>query len=100
MDINRQKGTWSTGRYSVTAVVVVHVVLGTSSSGLFAVLRWSEGFALTGYDIPGCMEDGARMLWENSSVAVVVVAVAHPGWGGGQEFGFSPEIKSCARRGA
>ena len=36
----------------------------------------SEGFALTGYDIPGCMEDGAWMLWENSSV---VVAVAHPG---------------------
>ena len=61
----------------------------------------SEGFALTGYDIPGCVEDGAWMLWENSSVAVVVVvAVAHLGLGGGQEFGFSPEIKSCARRGA
>ena len=45
----------------------------------------SEGFALTGYDIPGCVEDGAWMLWENSSVvvAVVVVAVAHPGFGGG-----------------
>ena len=41
----------------------------------------SEGFALTGYDIPGCVEDGAWMLWENSSVVVVaaVVAVAHPG---------------------
>ena len=43
----------------------------------------SEGFAFTGYDIPGCVEDGAWMLWENSSVvvvaAVVVVAVAHPG---------------------
>ena len=45
----------------------------------------SEGFALTGYDIPGCMEDGAWMLLENSSVAVAVVvavavavAVAHP----------------------
>ena len=38
----------------------------------------SEGFALTGYDIPGCMEDGAWMLWENSS-AVAVAAVAHPG---------------------
>ena len=39
----------------------------------------SEGFALTGYDIPGCMEDGAWMLWENSSaVAVAVVGVAHP----------------------
>ena len=43
----------------------------------------SEGFALTGYDIPGCMEDGAWMLWENFSVvaaaAVAVAAVAHPG---------------------
>ena len=36
-----------------------------------------------GYDIPGCVEDGAWMLWENSSVAVVVVAVAHLGLGGG-----------------
>ena len=54
----------------------------------------SEGFTLTGYDIPGCVEDGAWMLWENSSVVVavvaVVVAVAHPGLGGGgREFGFS-----------
>ena len=43
----------------------------------------SEGFALTGYDIPGCVEDGAWMPWENSSVvaaaAVAVAAVAHPG---------------------
>ena len=38
----------------------------------------SEGFALTGYDIPGCVEDGAWMPWENSS-AVAVAAVAHPG---------------------
>ena len=38
----------------------------------------SEGFALTGYDIPGCVDDGAWMLWENSS-AVAVAAVAHPG---------------------
>ena len=39
----------------------------------------SEGFALTGYDIPGCVDDGAWMLWENSSAAVAVAAVAHPG---------------------
>ena len=39
----------------------------------------SEGFALTGYDIPGRMEDGAWMPWENSSVAAAVAAVAHPG---------------------
>ena len=35
-----------------------------------------------GYDIPGCVEDGAWMLWENSSVvaaAVAAAAVAHPG---------------------
>ena len=36
----------------------------------------SEGFALTGYDIPGCVEDGAWMPWENSSVAAVAAAVA------------------------
>ena len=42
----------------------------------------SEGFTLTGYDIPGCVEDGAWMLWENSSVAAVaVVVVAHPDLG-------------------
>ena len=33
----------------------------------------SEGFALTGYAIPGCVEDGTRMLWENSSVVVAVI---------------------------
>ena len=50
----------------------------------------SEGFALAGYDIPGCVEDGAWMLWEDSSVAAVAVAavdivvvVAHPGLEGG-----------------
>ena len=35
----------------------------------------SEGFALTGYVVPGCVEDGTWMLWENSSVVVAVVAV-------------------------
>ena len=47
----------------------------------------SEGFAFTGYNIPGCVEDGAWMLWENSSVGVtaaVVVVVAHPGLGRAQ----------------
>ena len=42
----------------------------------------SEGFALTGYVVPGYLEDGAWMLWENSSFAAVVAAVAavaHPG---------------------
>ena len=41
----------------------------------------SEGSALTGYDIPGCVEDGAWMLWENSSAVAVAAAaaVAHPG---------------------
>ena len=34
----------------------------------------SEGFALTGYVVPGCVEDGTWMLWENSSVVVAVVA--------------------------
>ena len=49
-------------------------------------LSQSEGFTLTGYDIPGCVEDGTWMLRENSSVAIAVVAVvvAHPGLGRGQ----------------
>merc|ERR1711966_571363 len=34
---------------------------------------------LTGYDIPGRVEDGAWMPWENSSAAVAAAAVAHPG---------------------
>ena len=57
----------------------------------FAYIYRSEGFALTGYDIPGCVEDGAWMLWGNSSVAVVAAAIlTHPGWGGGRrDFGFS-----------
>ena len=38
------------------------------------IYRRSEGFALTGYAVLGCMEDEAWMLWENSA-AVVVVAV-------------------------
>ena len=33
----------------------------------------SEGFALTGYVVPGCVEDGAWMLWGNVSVAVIAV---------------------------
>ena len=36
----------------------------------------NEGFALTGYDIRWCMEDGAWMLWENSSVVAAAVAAA------------------------
>ena len=49
-------------------------------AAFLAAVNRSEGFALTGYDIPGCVEDGAWMLRENSSVvAAVVVAVAHPG---------------------
>ena len=59
---------------------------------IYIYIYRSEGFALTGYDIPGCVEDGAWMLWGNSSVDVAVVAVvavvaaavvAHPGLGGG-----------------
>ena len=38
---------------------------------------WSEwGIALTGYVVPGCVEDGTWMLWENSSVVVAVVVLA------------------------
>ena len=31
------------------------------------------GIVLTGYVVPGCVEDGTWMLWENSSAAVAVV---------------------------
>ncbi len=42
---------------------------------IYIYIYRSEGFALTGYVVPGCVEDGTWMLWENSSVVVVVVAV-------------------------
>ena len=58
--------------------------------------------ALTGYDIPGCVDDGAWMLWRNSSVAVVaaVVAVAHPDLENGQFSSFvtESELPECADR--
>ena len=34
-----------------------------------------------GYVVPGCVEDGTWMLWENSSAVAVAVVLAHPGWG-------------------
>merc|ERR1711966_418114 len=61
----------------------------------------SEGFALTGYDIPGCVDDGAWMLWENSSVVAAVVAVvAHPDLENGQFSSFvtESELPECADR--
>ena len=36
----------------------------------------SEGFALTGYVVPGYVEDAARMLWENLSVVVAIAVLA------------------------
>ena len=42
---------------------------------IYIYIYRSEGFALTGYVVPGCVEDWTWMLWENSSV-VVAVAVA------------------------
>ena len=61
----------------------------------------SEGFALTGYDIPGCVEDGAWMLWENSSIAAVAAAaVAQPDLGNGQLSVFitTSNLPECADR--
>ena len=62
----------------------------------------SEGFALTGYDTPGCVEDGGWMLWENSSVVVVaaVVVVAHPDLENGQFSSFITKsaLPECADR--
>ena len=45
---------------------------------IFLISEW--GIALTGYVVPGSVEDGTWMLWKTSSVADVpaaVVAVAH-----------------------
>ena len=63
---------------------------------LRGLLCRSEGFALTGYDIPGCVEDGAWMLWENSSVAAAV----HLDLGNGQFSSFITEsdLPECADR--
>ena len=36
---------------------------------IYIFIYRSEGFALTGYVVPGCREDGAWMLWGNSSVS-------------------------------
>ena len=63
----------------------------------------SEGFALTGYDIPGCMEDGAWMFRENSSVvaavaAVAAAAVAHPGLDFFSSFITELDLPECADR--
>ena len=35
-----------------------------------------RGIVLTGYVVPGCVEDGTWMLWENSSAVAAAVAVA------------------------
>ena len=59
----------------------------------------SEGFTLTGYDIPGCMEDGAWMLQENSSAAAVAAAaVAHPVWKNFSSFITESDLPECADR--
>ena len=60
----------------------------------------SEGFALTGYDIPGCVEDGAWMLRENYSVVTVAAAVAHPDFENGNFSSFitESELPECADR--
>ena len=56
-------------------------------------------FAVAGYDIPGCVEDGAWMLWENSSV-VAAAAVAHPDLENGQFSSFITKsaLPECADR--
>ena len=36
----------------------------------------SEGFALTGYVVPGCVEYGAWMLWGNSYVVAAAAVLA------------------------
>ena len=50
---------------------------------IYTQIYLSEGFALTGYVVPGCWEDGAWMLWEDSPVVAIVEVFA--GWGWGEE---------------
>ena len=66
---------------------------------IYIYIYRSEGFALTGYVVPGCVEDGAWMIWGNSSVAAAV-AVADPDLGNGQLSGFitTPALPECADR--
>ena len=33
----------------------------------------SEGLTITGYVVPGCVEDGAWMLWKKTVVVVAVL---------------------------
>ena len=47
---------------------------------IYIYIYRSEDFVLTGYVVPGCVEDGAWMAWGNSSA----VAVAVLAWGGCQ----------------
>ena len=76
--------------FATRSFIQKHLSIKWTVSYIYITLYRSEGFALTGYDIPGCMEDGAWMLWENSSV-VVVAAVAHLGLGGGKNSAFPPK---------
>ena len=79
----------------------IWVIMGTSRELFVSGVSngRSEGFALTGYDIPGCVEDGAWMLWRNSSVVAVAV-VAHPDLENGQFSSFitESELPECADR--
>ena len=75
---------------------------------IYIYIYRSEGFALTGYDIPRCVEDGAWMPWENSSVVAVaaavvaaaVAAVAHPDLENGHFSSFITEsaLPECGDR--
>ena len=65
--------------YALWLVTLTQDIVRIQIKILTTRIHRSEGFALTGYDIPGCVEDGAWMLWENSSAAVATAAVAHPG---------------------
>ena len=63
----------------------------------YKILYRSEGFALTGYDIPGCMDDGAWMLWENSSAAVAAMSPTRV-WKNFSSFITESALPECADR--
>ena len=45
----------------------------TACAAMIPICR-SQGFALAEYIVPRCVEDGAWMLWGNSSIVVTFVA--------------------------
>ena len=61
-------------RTHLISILQLHInhVYRKSSNNMY---YWSKGFVVTGYVVPGCVEDGTWMLWETSSAAAAVIVV-------------------------